>query len=953
MAAIRLADFHGLNTHADERKGPFHALEAVNVDVDAKSLKPVLTLNTGAGVGLTYTGTIYHLDAALAIFLQWPGEVHVARSPTGPALDDRVVYTGDGVPRITDLTLATCGAAGYTAPAKSYVLGIPLGQPIRNITNTGGSGVVEDRAYVWTWVSPWGEEGPPSTPVTVSSFETGASVQLEGIGVATRRVTGSPSAPTGLELASVTFVGAPTPGFMEFVLTNGVLHRDVNPGDRVYIGHNTQALGNQSYIVSEVAGSYFRAIADCWPVTAGSAVFVVPPVNSINVYSVANLFDGRVRLTVNTVEGLRVGESLTFSGATGMTDLNGTFLVEEIAPGPVPTIVIALSTTQVYDNWTARGVRTAPHNSGEVRISSMSLVGTTATLGVESTAHIDVDDYVMVMGLTTAYQLNGVRKVLAVRVPDQIDVESPAVVGAYVAGTGLVMMPIPYAFQSWGVSAIAAAGGGAYPTPFTRVITLDAAHDFVVNEQVLGYDIGGAVELNTVMVVSAIGVNTITVSLAQAGAAYTSGGRIARVTLQAKKRIYRTAQGNAGAEYQLVAEIGADKCRYTDTIESTALGAILETDGYIQPPTDLHSIVAHPNGMLQALSGNIFCQTPAYRPHAWPIALQRTIPADAKALSIFDTTAVVFTNDMPYLFSGFDPESQRPERVIAEAYMATGTRGHAITPFGIAYRGRTGIWMVGKSGPENLTRGILRDEDFTATGRTALAYWAGRVMWYEGDVNGASVEGYAVSLRGSERTLTQWETAYPVRSMHLSPLDSKLYMAYHDGLVGKRAIYQDFAATSTPARYTYKTQLIQLPRPILLAWLQVIWDWQLQSTTLQAREDALGVRMRAIAASAANKGALNGLTLNGGTLNGGGGVAPIYSPDITLLVPTERYLRLTVVAEPGTANERVVFDDFVVGDEPVRMSGGVKAHTFQVTAVGNGKVSSIGLASTLAEIRSV
>lgn len=953
MAAIRLDNFHGLNTHADERKGAFvHALEAVNVDVDAASLKPVLTVNTAVGEELTYSRTIYHLDAALAVFLQWDQEVHVARSPTGAAIDKRVVFTGDDVPRVTDLTLATCGLPGYVGPAKSYVLGLPIPNPIRRITNTGGTGTVQDRAYVFTLVTPWGEESAPSEPIEVASYESGASVELEGIGIATARYTGAPSAPTGIVLTQVTFVGLPVPGYVQFDTT--ATASEFRPGDRFYVGTPGVPLSaNQSYVVSEVgAGPIVRAVTNAWPFQANSTIFHVPPINrfSLLVATANTPQTGQVSVYMNSTYGLRVGEKLTFADVLGMTDLNGTFEIVKILETPeFPTVIISLATSQAHTLGSGTATRTAPHNAGETRVTNVTHAGSTATISVESTAHIEEGDVVLVLGVHGANEVNGLRTVTAVGVPDTIEV-ALAAMSAATANTGVVMLPIPFAFREYTITAIAAAGGGPYPAAFTRVITI-GSHDLVVGDQIIAYEITGAGEMNTVMVVLAIAATTITVSMAQAGAAYVNGGKLTKVTLQSKKRIYRTATGTADAEYQRVAEIGADQCRYTDTLDDTDLGVILETDGYIQPPVDLHSIQAHPNGFLQGLSGNELCQTPANQPHAWPASLRRQVPADAKALAIFDTTAVVLTADVPYMFAGFSPNSMRPERVIAESYEALGRRGYVATPFGVAYRGRTGIWFVGQAQPANLTDGLLPTEDFTANAHSALAYWAGKVMWHDGDHEGKSATGYVVAPQGGERALTQWEAPYPIHAMHLSNEDGKLYVSYVESpAVSKRAVFQDFSNDTDPARFTYKSQLLTFPQPVMFALVQAMWDWQLQSATMQARESAIIARMRAMGAT--DEGAVNAETMNNVTMNGGG-TAPVHSPDISLIVPAERYLRATVVAEPGTVRQMVVFDDFLVDDEPVKMARGVKAATWQVTLVGNTKVSSIALASTIQEIRRV
>lgn len=52
-----------------------------------------------------------------------------------------------------------------------YYLGIPPPDTTPTLNVTGGSGVLENRAYVYTFVSEYGEEGPPSPPITASGYE--------------------------------------------------------------------------------------------------------------------------------------------------------------------------------------------------------------------------------------------------------------------------------------------------------------------------------------------------------------------------------------------------------------------------------------------------------------------------------------------------------------------------------------------------------------------------------------------------------------------------------------------------------------------------------------------------------------------------------------------------------------------------------------------------------------
>jgi hypothetical protein len=55
--------------------------------------------------------------------------------------------------------------ARIAASQSEYILGIPSPSVAPSVVVTGGTGPTETRAYVYTWVSTYGEEGPPSEPV--------------------------------------------------------------------------------------------------------------------------------------------------------------------------------------------------------------------------------------------------------------------------------------------------------------------------------------------------------------------------------------------------------------------------------------------------------------------------------------------------------------------------------------------------------------------------------------------------------------------------------------------------------------------------------------------------------------------------------------------------------------------------------------------------------------------
>jgi hypothetical protein len=66
--------------------------------------------------------------------------------------------------------------ADFDVPTVAYssdepwLLGIPAPSVVPAVSPSGGSGADSTRSYVYTWVSAYGEEGPPSEPTTVTSY---------------------------------------------------------------------------------------------------------------------------------------------------------------------------------------------------------------------------------------------------------------------------------------------------------------------------------------------------------------------------------------------------------------------------------------------------------------------------------------------------------------------------------------------------------------------------------------------------------------------------------------------------------------------------------------------------------------------------------------------------------------------------------------------------------------
>lgn len=104
-------------------------------------------------------------------WFHWATDVNVVRGPVAGDTSELTYYTGDGLPKVTDSSLALTGAT-QEYPIGYRTLGVPhpTTSPTLAATGTPGSGSNQTFAYVYTWVAQIGpllQESKPSDASTV------------------------------------------------------------------------------------------------------------------------------------------------------------------------------------------------------------------------------------------------------------------------------------------------------------------------------------------------------------------------------------------------------------------------------------------------------------------------------------------------------------------------------------------------------------------------------------------------------------------------------------------------------------------------------------------------------------------------------------------------------------------------------------------------------------------
>ena len=184
MGLITIKAFDGLRPIQDATLlKDTESTVAVNTRLLSGSLSALKSTTTLKALTKTAPQTIFRYgnsSVETEYWLEFLADTDVIQSPIAADPYGRVYWTDGGVPKYAPNSLAISGAS---YPGGSYNLGIPTPASAPTIgTFTPGSGTTaETRTYVVTYVTAYGEEGPPSAASALVTVDPSAPVQLTSL----------------------------------------------------------------------------------------------------------------------------------------------------------------------------------------------------------------------------------------------------------------------------------------------------------------------------------------------------------------------------------------------------------------------------------------------------------------------------------------------------------------------------------------------------------------------------------------------------------------------------------------------------------------------------------------------------------------------------------------------------------------------------------------------------
>jgi len=180
-----------------------------------------------------------------------------------------------------------------------------------------------------------------------------------------------------------------------------------------------------------------------------------------------------------------------------------------------------------------------------------------------------------------------------------------------------------------------------------------------------------------------------------------------------KKRIYRSVPGEDSTVFFFVAEVDVGDSSYNDTDDdyTVSLNNVLESQEYIEPPTDLEGFVVMPNGFLVGWVGRRLVFSEPYRPHAWPASYELSTEFPIVGLVVWGSTLIIGTESQPYFGQGTTPAGFTLQKMDA-VEPCLSRRGMVATVAGAYYPSLNGLVLANSNGVNVITQDILTREEW-------------------------------------------------------------------------------------------------------------------------------------------------------------------------------------------------------------------------------------------------
>lgn len=277
------------------------------------------------------------------------------------------------------------------------------------------------------------------------------------------------------------------------------------------------------------------------------------------------------------------------------------------------------------------------------------------------------------------------------------------------------------------------------------------------------------------------------------------------------KRIYRTATGDEGTGFYLEAEIPITQETFTSNLADSALGGYLETNQWMPPPADLHSLGVLANGIAFGAAGNTVYYAEQNLPHAWNPLNSDVVVHRVVGLGHYNNTIVALTVKNPYLITGYSPDAmsatewQINQGCVSKRSIASGA-------FGVLYASPDGLVLIGDSGYRIVTDAHFGREAWQALTPASIMGVIHDDVYFGFYDTGAVQGGFIIDPQAAEAGVVFLD--FHATAAFSDPISDRLLLAINNQVVA--------FDRGEPGRFVWRSKRHEELTPVALTAARVI-----------------------------------------------------------------------------------------------------------------------------------
>ena len=277
--------------------------------------------------------------------------------------------------------------------------------------------------------------------------------------------------------------------------------------------------------------------------------------------------------------------------------------------------------------------------------------------------------------------------------------------------------------------------------------------------------------------------------------------------------LYRSATGSGATSFQFVKEALIGVSTISDNVPQSALGELLPSTDWLQPPSDLQGLRLMANGIAIGWSQEkTICFSEPYMPHAFPAGARLTVDYPVVGIGVFGQSAAILTKAYPYIVTGFDPKSMTVAKLPLEQACVS-KRSIVETGDGIMYASPDGLVLIAPGGTRVVTNGILSQDQWQAYNPASIHGY-----WHESRYHGFCTVNNVVKMfifDPTGQTATWCETEVAAFAGHRVVQDDSLYVLTASGV-------EDLFKGNSSRTYRWVSKIAVLTQPLNMSCAQVV-----------------------------------------------------------------------------------------------------------------------------------